>query len=341
MLVDMCTTYLGLDLAHPIVASSSPLTGRIDTLIELEAAGAAAVVLPSLFEEDAERAMALAFAASGLSTLKHAESTVHRLTPVTMLDVVERHVELATSAKGVLRVPVIASINGTTAGGWTRYAARLAHAGVDAIELNVYRVLADFDESSSSVEAEILTLVSAVRAQIAIPLAVKISPFISALPSFVHRLVDAGVDGVVLFNRFYQPDIDLEELLVAPTLDLSTSADLRLPLRWTALLYGRTRADLALSGGVHEPHDVVKALFAGATAVMTASSLLRHGPRHLTYLRDGLKAWLVDHEYDSVAQARGSMSVGNIANPDDYERANYLQVLQESSHRYLLDRAGT
>jgi dihydroorotate dehydrogenase (fumarate) len=334
MNIDMRTLYLGLDLAHPIVASASPLTGQLDTLIELEAAGAAAVVLPSLFEEDAERATTLAFAVSGMADLAHAESGGHRLKPVTTLDVVEQQVRLVIDAKSSLRIPVIASVNGVTASGWTRYASRLAEAGADALELNVYRVIADTDESSSSVENDILSLITTVRTHVAVPLAVKIGPFFSALPAFIQRIVDVGADGVVLFNRFYQPDIDLDELIISPTLDLSTSADLRLPLRWTALLSARIHTDFALSGGVHSSDDAVKAVLAGASAVMTTSALLRNGPGLLTQLRDGLATWLTRHDYDSVAQACGSMSAGNVPSPDDYERANYHHVIQEASRRY-------
>ena len=334
MTIDLRTTYLGLPLAHPIVASAGPLTGRLDTLAALEEAGAAAVVLPSLFEEDADREMSFAFSASGLGSLVHAEATTPA--PLAMLDVVQRHVRLVSDAKANLSIPVIASLNGTTTGGWTRHAVQLVDAGADALELNVYRIAADPHETSGSVEDEIIALVEAVRSQVHIPLAVKIGPFFSALPSFVRRLVGAGANGIVLFNRFYQPDIDLEELEVHPSLDLSTSADLRLPLRWTALLRGTVDADLALSGGVHTPADAVKALLVGATAVMTTSSVLRHGPTSITRLRDGLAGWLEEKGYHSVDQLRGSMAVGNVPDPDAYERANYLRVIQEANRRYGL-----
>lgn len=334
MTIDLRTTYLGLPLAHPIVASAGPLTGRLDTLEALEEAGAAAVVLPSLFEEDADREMSFAFSASGLGSLVHAEATTPA--PLAMLDVVQRHVRLVSDAKANLSIPVIASLNGTTTGGWTRHAVQLVDAGADALELNVYRIAADPHETSGSVEDEIIALVEAVRSQVHIPLAVKIGPFFSALPFFVRRLVGAGANGIVLFNRFYQPDIDLEELEVHPSLDLSTSADLRLPLRWTALLRGTVDADLALSGGVHTPADAVKALLVGATAVMTTSSVLRHGPTSITRLRDGLAGWLEEKGYHSVDQLRGSMAVGNVPDPDAYERANYLRVIQEANRRYGL-----
>ena len=333
-LVDLSTTYLGLPLAHPVVASASPLTGHVESLLALEAAGAAAVVLPSLFEEDAEHEMSFVLGASGLTSLVHAESVNHPSLLTEPLDTVKRFTELVTAAKDALSIPVIASVNGTTPTAWTRHAAQLVSAGADALELNVYRVVADATADAKSVEDSILTLVESVRAQIMVPMAVKLGPYFTALPSFVHRLVDAGANGVVLFNRFYQPDIDLEDLEVRASLDLSTSADLRLPLRWTALLSGSVDADIALSGGVHEPADVVKALLAGARAVMTTSSLLRHGPTHLTELRDGMAEWLRVNDYESVAQMCGSMSVGNVPHADAYERANYVRVIQEASRVY-------
>ncbi len=334
MSVDLSTTYLGLRLAHPVVASSSPLTGSVDTLHALEEGGAAAVVLPSLFEEDAERETSFILAASGLGSLVHAESVPHAPMPLDSLDVAQRHVRLVSDAKAALRIPVVASVNGTTPSGWIRHASELGAAGADALELNVYRVAADLADTAESVEESILTLVGAVRARVTVPLAVKIGPYFSALPAFVRRLVDVGANGLVLFNRFYQPDIDLETLSVRPSLDLSSSADLRLPLRWTALLSGNVDADLAVSGGVHEPGDVVKSLLVGATAVMTTSSLLRNGPSHIASLRDGLQSWMADNEYESVTQLRGSMAVANVPDPDAYERANYVRVIQQASRTY-------
>jgi dihydroorotate dehydrogenase (fumarate) len=336
MTTDLTTTYLGLHLAHPIVASAGPLTGRVDSLVALEEAGVAAVVLPSLFEEDAEREMTFMYGASGIGALAHAEAVETRPTWLAALDVAQRHIQLVSDAKAALRVPVIASMNGTTRSGWLGHAARLADAGADALELNVYRVVADLDATATAVEDAIVELVDAVRADVTIPIAVKIGPYFTALPFFARRLVAAGADGLVLFNRFYQPDIDIDDLAIRPTLDLSTSADLRLPLRWTALLKGNVDADFALSGGVHEPSDVVKSLLAGANVAMTTSALLRHGPTHVPYLRDGLQRWLTENDYASVSQLRGSMAVGNVPDPDAYERANYLRVIQETSRAYGL-----
>jgi dihydroorotate dehydrogenase (fumarate) len=334
MTVDLETNYLGLDLAHPIVASASPLTGRVETLRQLQDAGAAAVVLPSLFEEDAEREVILSLSASGFHSLVHAESTDHAPTSVPQLDVTQRHVQLVIDAKNNLHIPVIASLNGTTPNSWIRQAKHLVDAGADALELNVYRVIADPTSSAHTVEETILSLVSAVRSEVSAPLSVKIGPFFTALPQFVRRLVDTGADGIVLFNRFYQPDIDLDAMVVQPSLDLSTSHDLRLPLRWTALLSGDTNANIALSSGVHDPADVVKALLTGATTVMTTSSLLHNGINHLRTLHDGLCAWMELHEYESVNQLRGAMSVGNVPDPDAYERANYLRVIHEANRGY-------
>ena len=332
----LATQYMGLELHHPIIASAGPLTGRIETLRELEAAGAAAVVLPSLFEEDVERDTALLLSASGIGALVHAESVPQSPLPAFSIDTVSKYLSLVMTAKEALTIPVIASLNGTTASGWTRHAAQVADAGADAIELNVYRVIADFHDTAQSVEDSILTLVEAVRLQVSVPIAVKIGPFFTALPAFVRRLGQAGVNGVTLFNRFYQPDLDLEELSVRASLDLSTSNDLRLPLRWVALLAGNVQPDLALSGGVHNPTDAVKAILAGATVVGSTSALLRSGPAHITTLRDGLAEWLLNHDYESVAQMRGSMSVGNVPDPDAYERANYLRVIQEATSRFDL-----
>lgn len=336
MTPDLSTTYLGLPLAHPVMASAGPLTGRLDTLLLLEQEGAAAVVLPSLFEEDAEREMSFAFTAGGLMDLAHAEAVSHAPPPLSALDVAQRHVRLVADARAQLRIPVIASLNGTTPSGWTRHAEQLVDGGADALELNVYRVVSDLGTSAAEVEDGILSLVEDVRGRVRVPLAVKLGPSFTALGSFVQRLVSAGVDGVVLFNRFYQPDIDLRELEVFPSLSLSTSAELRLPLRWTALLSGRIGADIGLSGGVHEPGDVVKALLAGATVAMTTSSLLRSGPENLRSLRDGLAAWMARQEYRSVTQLRGSMAVRNVPDPDAYERANYVKVIQEVSRAHGL-----
>lgn len=332
-MTDLRTTYLGLELTSPLVASAGPLTGRLDTLERLATAGAAAVVLPSLFEEDVVAAAVERQQLFSQGTDVFAEALTYLPEPEGD-DEVDRHLQLVVDAKANLDVPVIASLNGTTRGGWIHYASELVDAGADALELNVYGVGANPDDTAASLEAELLRLVEAVRAEVTVPFAVKISPFFTTVSHFVGRLAAAGADGVVCFNRFYQPDLDLDTLAVTPTLDLSTSAELRLPLRWIALLHGRVPCSLGLSTGVHTPDDVVKALLAGADVVMTTSSVLRHGPEHLATLRDGLTAWLDDHEYESVGQARGSVSARAVPDPATYERANYRQVLRRFTSTY-------
>lgn len=328
MSVDLSTSYLGLQLDSPILPSASPLTGDIDKIHALVAAGAPALVLPSLFEEQIEHdAMSVQHgfdlgagifgeAASGYLP----ELDDYNTGPKQYLDLVRR-------TKDETAIPVIASLNGISSGGWTLYARVLADHGVDALELNVYRIAADIDESSSQVEAAYLHLVEAVRAAIDIPLAVKVGPYFSAMGSMARRLGEAGADGLVLFNRFYQPDIDLDTLSVAPNLVLSTSYELRLVLRWIAILYGRVSPDLAATSGIHEPDDAVKALLAGASVMMMASALLRDGPDHLTVVRDGLAQWLEENGYESVEQARGSLSQSSVADPSAFERSNYMKTL--------------
>lgn len=332
-MTDLTTTYLGFELASPLVASASPLTGRLDTLERLAAAGAAAVVLPSLFEEDITAAAMDRQRLFTQGTEAFAEALTYLPEPEGD-DELDRHLQLVTDAKATLDIPVIASLNGTTRGGWIRYASDLVDAGADALELNVYGIGANADDTAASFEIELLRLVRAVRDEVEVPLAVKISPFFTVLSHFVGQVAAAGADGLVCFNRFYQPDFDLETLAVTPTLDLSTSAELRLPLRWIGLLHGRVQCSLALSTGVHTRDDAAKALLAGADVVMATSSLLVHGPEHLGTLHRGLSEWLEDHEYESVAQARGSVSARSVPDPDAYERANYRQVLQRFTSTY-------
>jgi dihydroorotate dehydrogenase (fumarate) len=332
-MTNLTTTYLGLDLASPLVASAGPLTGRIDTLERLVAAGAAAVVLPSLFEEELVAGALERQLRFTQGTEAFAEALTYLPEPEGA-DELDRHLQLVADAKATLDVPVIASLNGTTRGGWIHYASELTDAGADALELNVYSIGANADDTAGSLEGELLDLVRAVRDEIEVPLAVKISPFFTSVAHFVGDLAVAGADGVVCFNRFYQPDLDLESLAVTPTLDLSTSAELRLPLRWIALLHGRVSCSLGLSTGVHTPEDAVRALLAGADVVMATSSLLVHGPEHLATLHRGLAAWLEDHEYESVAQARGSVSARSVPDPAAYERANYRQILRRFTSTY-------
>jgi dihydroorotate dehydrogenase (fumarate) len=328
MSVDLSVEYLGLKLAHPVVPSASPLTGDIDHILALVEAGAPALVLPSLFEEQIEHdAMAVhhgieqgaggfAEAASGYLP----DLNDYNTGPNQYLDLVGR-------ARKEAGVPVIASLNGVSTGGWTLYARVLADQGVDALELNVYRVAADVEESSGHVELGYLKLVESVRSAIDVPLAVKIGPYFSAMGSMARRLADAGADALVLFNRFYQPDFDLGTMEVVPNLVLSTPYESRLVLRWLAILYGRVDADLAATTGVHEAQDAVKCLLAGSTVSMMASALLRQGPGQLTKVRDGLETWLESNGYESASQARGSLSQQAVADPVTFERANYKTTL--------------
>ena len=297
-MADLRTRYLGLDLRNLLVASSSPLTGTLDGLKRLEAAGAGAVVLPSLFEED------LADEAGAAS-----------------------HLSMVDQAKGTLSIPVIASLNGTSRGGWVRHAARLEQAGADALELNVYYVSSGPGQSGSEVEWGYLDIVRAVRQAVGIPLAVKLSPYFSSLVNMAGQLVGAGASGLVLFNRFYQPDLDIEKLEVVPTLELSTSAELRLPLRWVAILHRRHGISLAASTGIHSAADVVKVLLAGADVAMMTSAMLRHGPDHLSHVQAHLGDWLDRHGHGSVDAIRGRLSQRAVRDPAAFERANYLKVL--------------
>lgn len=333
MTVDLRTRYLGLDLAHPVVASAGPLTGTLGSLEELARAGAAAVVLPSLFEEDvvAHELAEHRLHSRGVDVFAEASNYLPDLAAD---GPAERYVHLVEQAVLRLEIPVIASLNGLTTGGWVEYATAIEAAGAAALELNLYLVAADPLDTSSWVEQRMIELVTAVRAAVRIPVAVKLSPYLSALANTALAVMREGADGLVLFNRFYQPDIDLESLTMAPTLDLSTPADLRLPLRWTGILRDHIDGALALSGGVHEPEAVVKAILAGADVVMATSALLRHGPEHIGVLRDGAARWFTEHGYDSVEQARGSMSRRAVPDPDQYERSNYLRVVQDASRRF-------
>ena len=327
MTVDLRTRYLGLNLANPIVPSASPLGQRIETLRRLEAAGAAAVVLPSLFEEQIEHDEMQIHGAFETGVDSYAEALTYL--PEfedynTGTDAYLRHVE---ATKAELHIPVIASLNGISPGGWTSYARRIQEAGADALELNVYFIAAEPDEPGAAVEQRYVELLRSIRAEITIPLAVKIGPFFSSVGHMAHQLVDAGADGLVLFNRFMQPDIDLEHLRVDPSLQLSTSDELRLPLRWIAILHGRVRASLASTTGVHTGADALKMLLAGADVVQMASALLHHGPEHIAVVLEEIQAWMDERGYASVDQLRGSMSQANIPNPVAFARANYAQLV--------------
>jgi len=333
MSVDLRTRYLGFDLAHPIVASASPLTGSIDSLKRLQDAGIAAVVLKSLFEEqiEHEEMSASNLMDYGAELSPEAQGFFPEMKYATGPDT---YLQLISDAKRALRVPVIASLNGHTPGGWTSIAHQFQEAGADAIELNVYFLAASLDDTSAAVEQRYVELVESVTRQVSIPVAVKVAPYFSAMANMAARLARAGARGLVLFNRFLQPDILLEELEVAPHLVLSTSDELRLALRWIAILRGRVDASLAATGGAHTPEDVLKLLLAGADCVMLASSLLTRGPNHVGALVKGIEAWMSEREYTSVAQMKGSLSQQSCPDPDAFERANYMKALKSYTSEF-------
>jgi dihydroorotate dehydrogenase (fumarate) len=326
--IDLGTTYLGLDLRTPLVVSASPISEDLDLIRRAEDAGAGAVVLPSLFEEQ------LTVDSHDLDhhLSRHAYSTAEALTyfpePASYARGPEAYLAHLQQAKAAVDVPVIASLNGVSSGGWIEYARAIEQAGADALELNVYFVPTDPFVTGSAVEAMYLDLVRDVRLHVGIPLAVKLPHFLSSIPNMAHQLDLAGADGLVLFNRFYQPDFDLDALEVVPNLTLSNPAELRLRLRWVAILYGHVGADLAVTGGVHGAPDVLKAMMAGASVAMMASALLRHGVEHLAAVRHDLLGWMEEREYASIRQMRGSMSQQHVAEPAAFERANYLKVLR-------------
>jgi dihydroorotate dehydrogenase (fumarate) len=326
--VDLTTRYLGLSLKHPIITSASPLTATVDGICRLEEAGAAAVVLPSLFEEqiDAEAHNLdhyLGYAADSFAeALSYfPEAAQYRVGP-------DEYLERIASARALTDIPIIGSLNGVSPGGWTDYAHLIEQAGAHALELNVYYVPTDLQMRGSAVEELYLDVLREVRRTVAIPVAMKLSPYFSATANMAAMLADGGADGLVLFNRFYQPDFDLESLTVVPHLVLSTDWELRLPLRWVAILYGRVPADLAITSGVHGYEDVLKSVMAGASAVMLASELLQHGIGRIGEIVHAMTVWMTEHEYESVAQMQGSMSQLRVAEPAAFERANYVKVLQ-------------
>ena len=332
-MIDLSTRYLGLTLPAPLVLSASPLTEDLDAIRLAEDAGAGAVVLPSLFEEQ------LAIEGHDLDhqLTHHADSYAEALTyfpdradyalgPDAYLEHVRR-------AKDAVGVPVIASLNGVSSGGWIEFARAMEQAGADALELNVYYLPTEPTRTGADVEHAYLELVRDVRRHVAIPLAVKLPHFFSAIANVALELERAGADALVLFNRFYQPDFDLERLEVVPNLTLSSPAELRLRLRWVAILYGRVRTDLAVTGGVHSAEDVLKAAMAGAACAMMTSALLKWGVGHVRTVLADVRRWMEEHEYESIRQMQGSMSQRNVAEPAAFERANYLKVLRSFALR--------
>jgi dihydroorotate dehydrogenase (fumarate) len=325
--MDLSTTYLGLELKNPLVASASPLSRSLESARRLEDAGIAAVVMYSLFEEELlNEQAALDFFMHGRDT-GNPEATSALPVPDHYHTGLDDYLEQLQRLKQALQVPVIASLNGVSTGGWVEHGRQLQEAGADALELNAYFVAADVQRSGAEVEDNYVELLTELRAAVTIPVAVKLSPQFSSLAAFARRLATAGADGLVLFNRFYQPDIDLETLEVVPSLQLSTPDELRLRMRWIAMLHGRVDLSLAATGGVHGPHEVLKVMLAGADVAQMCSALLEHGPQRVTGTLEGLSRWLEDREYDSLRQLIGSVSQQKSPDPAAYERANYVRVL--------------
>lgn len=327
--MDTTTTYLGLKLKNPVIAGASPLSKSLDTARRLEDAGAAALVMYSLFEEQIDHDKREIDHFLHFGSESYAEALDYFPAPKTFANLnAEEYVDHVRKLKKSLSIPVIASLNGVSAGGWMEYATRLQEAGADALELNVYYVPTDPALGAAQVEQMYLDDLAAVKKKVRIPVAVKVGPFFSAFANFATHLDRAGADGLVLFNRFFGPEIDLETLEVVPKLVLSKSSELALPLRWIAVLHGLVKADIAATSGIHEPTDVIKALMVGATVVQSVSALLTHGPGHLQLLVAGMREWMEKHEYSSVAQMRGSMSYRKVSQPAAFERANYMKILQ-------------
>lgn len=339
-MVDLSTSYLGLELKNPLVASASPLSQKVETVRQLEGAGVAAVVMYSLFEEqiiydslrlDRDLSQGTESFAEALTFFPdlaaQGELNQYNIGP-------DEYVDNLHNLKQAVDIPIIGSLNGVTNGGWIEYARKIETAGADALELNIYNLSTDPEVTSQEIENEYLDLVRSIRSSIEIPIAIKLSPFFTNLPNFARNLVEAGANGLVLFNRFYQPDLDLEELEVVPRLVLSSSQELRLPLRWIAILYGRIAADLALTTGIHTAEDVLKTTMAGSSASMVASTILKYGIDHVAEILDGLEFWMEEHEYESITQMKGSMSQQAVAEPAEFERANYIKVLSSFDLRF-------
>jgi dihydroorotate dehydrogenase (fumarate) len=330
-MIDLTTHYLGLKLRNPLVVAASPLCKDLTNLRHMEDSGASAVVLHSLFEEqlnieanELDRFLWDGLEISAESTSIFPDLGNYNIGP-------DHYLEHIRQAKQTIGIPVIASLNGVSKGGWVAYAKQIEQAGADALELNVYFIPAESGASAEDVEQLYVDLVAEVRATIKIPLAVKVGPFFSSFANMAHRLQEAGADGIVIFNRFYQPDFDLEAMEVKPAVTLSNSSELLLRLHWAAMLWGRLQADVAITGGVHTAEDVVKSMMAGAKVTMLASALLQNGIGYLRPLRNQLEAWLERREYESVEQMQGSMSQRNVPNPKAFQRSNYMRVLSSYS----------
>lgn len=325
--MDLTTTYLGMKLKNPIVPSAGPLATKLDNIKKMEDAGASAVVLWSLFEEQIEHEQMELHYHTTVYSESYAEATSYfpevgdyKLGP-------DEYLEHIRKAKETVKIPIIASLNGKSRGGWTRYAKEMEQAGADALELNIYLLATDIETSGIEMENMYIDIVKEVRSAVKIPIAVKLSPFFSSTAWMADNLAKAGANGLVLFNRFYQPDIDLENLEVSPNVLLSTPMAMRLPLRWIAILYNRVKADLAATSGINDEKDVIKMIMAGANVTQMLSSLIRKGIPHITETIDKMKVWMEINDYESLEQMRGSMSYKNVSNPSLYERVNYMKAL--------------
>jgi dihydroorotate dehydrogenase (fumarate) len=334
-MIDLTTTYLGLKLETPLVVSASPLSRDVDGIRRLEDAGASAVVLYSLFEEQLRQEELDLDYHLHAGTESFAESLTYFPQASEFLTGPEGYLKHISKAKAAVKIPVIASLNGSTLGGWTKFAGEIERAGADAIECNIYSIPTDPELGPVDVEKNYLEIIRAVKATVTIPVAVKLSPFFSNLTNFARQLDAAGADALVLFNRFYQPDIDLEELEIRPNVLLSGPQSLRLPLTWIGILHGRLKADLAATGGVHNAEDIVKLLMVGANVTMVCSSLMRHGVGHLRHLERELRSWMDEHEYESVRQMRGSMSQQRCPDPSAFERAQYMRAVKGMQHIHM------
>ena len=327
--MDLSTTYLGLKLRSPLVPAASPMSEDVDTIKAMEDNGAAAVVLYSLFEEQLRQDRLELAQSLEHGTNSFAESLTYFPEPEEFRLGPEEYLQHIAKAKAECKVPIIASLNGSSAGGWTQYAKGIEQAGADALELNIYYIPTDMDLTSTQVEQTYLEILKAVKKEVKIPVAVKLSPFFTNFANMAKRLDDAGANGLVLFNRFYQPDIDLESLEIKPNILLSTPMAMRVPLRWVALLYGKLKANLAATSGIHRASDVLKMLMAGADVTMLCSTLIRHGARQIGVIERDLVAWMEEHEYTSVAQLKGSLSQKNCDNPSAFERAQYMKAISQ------------
>lgn len=331
MPIDLSTTYLGLKLRSPLVAAASPLSEEIDSIKQMEEAGAAAVVLHSLFEEQLRQDSAELVHNLEQGTESFAEALTYFPEPEEFRLGPEEYLKHIAKAKKAVKIPIIASLNGSSVGGWTKYAKAIQQAGADALELNIYNIPTDMELTSAEIEQSYLDIVKAVKAEVTIPVAVKLSPFFTNFANMAKRLDKAGANGLVLFNRFYQPDIDLETLEIKPNILLSTPMAMRVPLRWVAMLYGKLRCNLAATSGIHRASDSLKMLMAGADITMLCSALIRHGARQVGVVERDMMAWMEEHEYESVTQLKGSLSQKNCADPSAFERAQYMKAISQYS----------